>query len=706
MVNFTTKANLFVSAALILFIWGCKQKKDYDPKNHRVSKDSVALWLTEAQKNDALLSNQKKGLLNKAFKYAEANYSDSVKTRAYSKISLAYKDLADTLWFKKINADLMVLALKIEDYQSLGEAHWDLGSLYQLSKPDSAYYHYKEAYQFFLRADLEEPAEYYPGWMLYAMAQVKNNNKDYVGAEKDVVKAISFFKDNGVENRLFDAYNLLGNIQTALNNFEKSLEYHHIAKSYLEKDSNKWFSQFVLNKNNIAMIHLRKGEYNKAIELFNELVGIDSFKTKEPISYARALGSLANAKFKNGDNNTDSIKQLLRQSNKMLDSMGEAYAKARNHEFMAEVLAHKKDTAQAIREALVSKELAETTNNNYRLLSTFELLSQIDRKKSAGHATAYFSLNKELQAQERSIRDKFARIQMETDEVIEQNEALSRQKKIWTSVAVGLLLLAIAVYVIINQRAKNQKLKFQQKQQENNQEIYNLMLAQQGKFQEGKQLEQKRISEELHDGILGQMLGIRLILTGLNERDDEASVNQRAELIEKLRELEEEIRTISHELNAASYQKIHNFILAIDDLVKSIGESAKINCSFTYDGEMDWDKLSGNLKINTYRIVQESLQNCVKHAKCENVLVNFETLDDNKLKVTINDDGKGFDINKGKRGIGLKNVISRVEKINGTLSIDSKIGSGTSVIVTFDKIYNSGTPVGELLGSSLAQQQI
>ncbi|UJH67569.1 ATP-binding protein [Allomuricauda sp. SCSIO 65647] len=700
----TTKTNLFFSAALILFIWGCEQKKDYDPKNHNVSKDSVALWITEARNNDALLSNQKKGLLDKAFEYAEANYSDSVKTRAYSKISLAFKSLGDTLRFKKINADLMVLARKIEDYQSLGEAHWDLGAMYKLIKPDSAYYHYKEAYQLFLEADLEESAEYYPGWMLYAMAQVKNNNKDYIGAEKDIVKAISFFKENEIENRLFDAYNLLGNIQIRLNSFDKSLEYHLTAKDYLKENATNWFGKFIFHKNNVAFTYLQKKDYERAKTLYDELIAIDSFQAKEPRSYARALSSLAYAKFKNGDKNTDSIKQLLRQSHKILDSLGDIYTKARNHEFMAEVLAHERDTAKAIQEALASKTIAQETNNNDRLLSTFELLTKIDGKNSAAHATAYFNLNEELQAQERSIRDKFARIQMETDEVIEQNEALSRQKRIWVSVAVGLLLLAIAVYVIINQRAKNQKLKFQQKQQENNQEIYNLMLAQQGKFQEGKQLEQKRISEELHDGILGQMLGIRLILTGLNEREDEASVNQRAELIEKLRELEEEIRTISHELNAASYQKIHNFILAIDDLVKSIGESAKINCSFTYDDEMDWDKLSGNLKINMYRIVQESLQNCVKHAKCDNVLVNFEALDDNQLKVTINDDGKGFDINKGKRGIGLKNVISRVEKINGVLSINSKIGKGTSVTVTFDKIYNTDMPTGELLGSTFAQQ--
>lgn len=702
MTEFTTRTNRPLFILLVIFLWGCQQKsKDSKAKNSL--QDSTALWIAEARTNDELSLEDKGELLQKALQYAQQRYADSTLTKAYSKISLAYKRLGDTAQFKKVNADLMALAKKVGDYQSLGEAHWDLGDFYKLSKPDSAYFHYKEAHHYFSEANLKNGAKDYPGRILYAMARLKHNSKDYVGAEKDIVQAITFYKENGFEHRLFDAYNMLANIQASLENFDKALEYHLLAKEYLTEKSNQWFGKYVYNKNNIAYTYFQKGDYGKAVELYDELVAIDSLKTKEPQSYAMALGSLAYAKFKNGETDTDSIKMLLDESDSILTKLGETFTKARNHEFRAEMLAHEKDTATAIQQALASKQIAEETNNNDRLLSTLGLLTKIDKKNSAKHASAYFNLSETLQAQERGIRDKFARIQMETDEIMEENVALAREIKIWSGVALAVFLLAIAGYVIYAQRVNNEKLKFQQKQQESNQEIYNLMLAQQGKFQEGKQLEQKRISEELHDGILGQMLGIRLILTGLNERDDEAAVNQRAELIEKLRELEEEIRTISHELNEASYRKIHNFIVAIDDLVKTIGESADINCSFTYDEDMDWDKLAGNLKINVYRIVQESLQNCVKHAKCRNVWVNFETADD-KLKVTVKDDGQGFNIQKGKKGIGLKNVISRVNKMDGTLKIDSEKGKGTTIRLVFDKKYSQDVAIGNLAGLNPLQQ--
>src|SRR5690606_24863227 len=108
--------------------------------------------------------------------------------------------------------------------------------------------------------------------------------------------------------------------------------------------------------------------------------------------------------------------------------------------------------------------------------------------------------------------------------------------------------------------------------------------------EEGKQLEKKRVSEELHDGILGQMLGIRLILSGLNTKTDDESVLKRSELLKKLQLLEEEIRTISHELSKAAQEKINNFIVSIEELVQTIRDSSKMKCFFKYDDRVDWDQ--------------------------------------------------------------------------------------------------------------------
>ena len=681
---FTIPRQLFCLFVLLLLVLSaCQHAADKSTFTGNQKADSVAIWVNWVNAHKHLPLPSRKDTLKKAFVYTTTKLPDSLQTKKLSQIAWAYKALGDTTSFKKLTTQLITLASDIEDYQSLGEAHWDLGDFQKLTKPDSTYYHYSKALKQFQQATLDDNVKDYPGRILYAMAQVKKNNRDYTGAEKDIVQAVTFFKEKKVNKRLFQAYNLLANTQNGLYNLNKALEYHEKARQYIQfRRPQNQYRDSVYNIKNIATAYIRNENYDKGIELLNSVLQTDSLKHRLPETYARSLASLAEAKFKRRDTDTYSMKALLKESDAILNSLDNVFDKARNREFLAEILAAEKDTSQAITQATLGMAIAKQTNNNDRLLTILKLLTKINTKNSAVHAKAYFDLNDSLQAQERNIRDKFARIQLETDEVLEENVQLAKGIRTWTGIAGGLLLFGIAVFTIITLRNINQKLKFKQKQQQANQEIYNLMLSQQAKLQEGKQLEQKRVSEELHDGILGQMLGVRLILSGLNENIDDASIAQRAELIEKLRNTEEEIRTISHELNAASYQKIHNFILAIDELVKTTEASGQLQSSFAYDNTIDWDALDGETKINIYRIVQECLQNSLKHAKCDKIMVSFRAEVKKCIKLCIEDNGRGFSTMKGKKGIGMKNIASRTKKLSGTISIDSKIGEGTKILVT------------------------
>src|SRR5690606_13768101 len=158
----------------------------------------------------------------------------------------------------------------------------------------------------------------------------------------------------------------------------------------------------------------------------------------------------------------------------------------------------------------------------------------------------------------------------------------------------------------------------------------------------------------------------------------------------KLQRVEEEIRTISHELSKASQEKINNFIVSIEELVQTIRDSSNMKCRFEYNDSIDWDQLSADIKINIYRIIQESLQNCIKHAKATEVDVVLEYTG-KQLNIIITDNGIGFDTKKGKRGIGLKNINSRLKKLNGIYDIQSQIGKGTKIITSIPYIMNKQT---------------
>jgi len=674
-------------AILAVLIWGCTKQSPKTEATTSPELDSIQDLVNIAKTAKELPLEDKKAYLNQAEEKTMALSNDSIKLEQLSKISLAYLKLRDSLNFRRSNQELIKLSQNAKSNKVLGYSNWDL-ALFLQSKGvmDSAMFYYRNALKSFEKMPVDSTSKSLRARMYYGMARVQDSYKDYLGGEISATAAIKIFDDLEDNYRLHSSYNVLGVLANGLGNTEKSIESYNKALEYLDKsnrpdkDKSRWFIQ-----NNIASVYLNAGDYEKAKNLYFQLINDKKLKQSLPSTYQKALGSFAYTVLKL-DNDAEQAEQLLNEAFVVNAEYGDLYDRARLNYYYAEVLAAKKDTLQAIAQAKESFEVAKETYNNDRMLDALRLLNGLDPANSKSYFEEYAQLSDIIKVEERTKRDKFARIRLETDQVIEANQILIKEKQVWIYFTALFITFGIGFLIIISLYVSNSQLKSKQRLQESNQEIYNLMLSQQGKFKEGKQLEQKRISEELHDGILGEMLGIRLILSGLNERNDQASIDQRTNLIEKLRLVEEEIRTISHELNHASYEKFHNFIVSMEDMINEIEKSSGMNCSFAYDKKLNWDNLLGDIKINAYRIVQESLKNCVKHAKSQNVSISFQSTN-GRLKLTITDDGVGFDPSRKKKGIGLRNIVSRVKKVKGVLDIDSRPGKGTSISVTMPAKY-------------------
>ncbi|NER11095.1 tetratricopeptide repeat-containing sensor histidine kinase [Muriicola jejuensis] len=469
----------------------------------------------------------------------------------------------------------------------------------------------------------------------------------------------------------------MGIASGALKEYDEALDYYRLAEDHLER-ANLSDRERASLENNIGLVYLDKGEYDSAKPIYEKAIRRDSLLNLNPSLYAKIMGNLAMTDFNLG--NLDSVEDKLYRSQYIQDSIGDQEGQSRNYYNLALVNKEIGRKADAFIFAGNARDLAREIDNNLRYMESLKLLAELDPENANTYNLEYIRISDSLQQEERRIRNKFERIRFETEETQSRNEQLARQRFIWAGIAAGLLLFAIALSIIVVQRIKNQRLRFQQQQQEANQEIFNLMLAQKQKVEEGKQSEQKRISEELHDGILGEMNGVRMILLGLNKKGDEAAISLREQAIEKLKGIQEEIRSISHELNDASYQKFNNFMNSIDDLLKNSCEPAGLHYHFSYDQDLDWDQLEGFTKINLYRILQESLQNCLKHAGATSIYVSFE-IEGSDIALTIQDNGRGFDTGKGKKGIGHKNIESRVKKIKGRWYLRSAPGIGTTVLV-------------------------
>lgn len=258
----------------------------------------------------------------------------------------------------------------------------------------------------------------------------------------------------------------------------------------------------------------------------------------------------------------------------------------------------------------------------------------------------------------------------------------------WLSlIAVILASVLFLLYLLSSQRAKNKELKFQKEQQEYNEEIYKLLLKQQTKLEEGRQEERARISGELHDGILGKLFGIRMNFGLLNLNAPGQVSAKYNHLLDKLQLTEEEIRQISHNLIREVSGSHLNFAKLLKQLVADYQNLTSAKIEFSFDENIDGELIDENIQINYYRILQEALQNVVKHA--EATLVNIKiTREQDVLLMEIKDNGKGFDIRKKVKGIGLKNMRDRMEKIDGMFTFKTS-AMGTDLLFRV-KIYKNG----------------
>lgn len=188
-------------------------------------------------------------------------------------------------------------------------------------------------------------------------------------------------------------------------------------------------------------------------------------------------------------------------------------------------------------------------------------------------------------------------------------------------------------------------------------------------FIKGEDQERQRISKELHDNIGSKLSYLKRFVS---DKFKDCEVTKTIDVICN------DVRNLSHAISPSDL-KIVGFESAVEDLSKNISAQTTINVAFkSYHFP---EILHDNTAIQLYRVVQETFNNIIKHANAKNIDVQLMG-HDNSISITIEDDGKGFNIYNEKSGLGLKNMNSRIHQIGGTISIDSQINKGTSVLIT------------------------
>jgi signal transduction histidine kinase len=209
------------------------------------------------------------------------------------------------------------------------------------------------------------------------------------------------------------------------------------------------------------------------------------------------------------------------------------------------------------------------------------------------------------------------------------------------------------------------------------QEILNQKIQEQKKITRAilnaQEMERNHIGQELHDNISQILASSKLFLSSAGQGNEVLKdlVKYPMELIDSSIQ---EIRLLS----SRHVTPLKNVDLRelVQSLLDGLRENTLIDTAFKYD--VDNRELNDDLKLNIYRIIQEQINNIVKHASSGKIDISVQA-EHNALHIEMKDDGKGFDVNMKRKGIGLSNMMNRIESFNGHMLIESSIGNGCLV---------------------------
>jgi two-component system NarL family sensor kinase len=293
-------------------------------------------------------------------------------------------------------------------------------------------------------------------------------------------------------------------------------------------------------------------------------------------------------------------------------------------------------------------------------------------------------------------REKRREIKQLEEEKSVVKEASKQQKIGLLTLGVALAAVLLALFFIVrdySHRMRVNKLLAAQKEEINQQKIRDLentlkietmqsMLA-------GQESERQRVAQDLHDSVGGLLAAVKIQLeTMLSKKPKRAQDDDWIKIKALLDETVSETRHIARNMQPSALLEF-GLVTALRDLTNRVHGEGVPHISFQHFGE--FADIDQEIALNCYRIIQELVQNSLKHAQATEIMVQINRTD-NQVALLVEDDGAGFDPESNKKGMGTDNVARRAHFLKGELSVQSAKGQGTSTVVTVPISETQGKP--------------
>ena len=630
-----------------------------------------------------LLGKQKRKFLDSLYKDVATVPNNEQGVKYLFDMSSEYYYINDFPKSLKISRDLLEIAIDKSDTLNIAKSYSFIGDTYAQDHKDSAYFYYQKAEKLYQIIGNDE----HMGKMSFNKAYVLFYEGNYLQSEIELSKALQLLKSNSNHELLYTFYNLMGCNLENLEDYDAALDYFEQAKNQLKMareagiNYNSYSNCDVAISINMANIYDKTYQYEKSITTIKPLI-TKELEDKWPNDYSIALGNLGYSMMKKGD--LRGVETMLHKSLNASIKHGNQTTTFYKLITLGEYYLTVKDTAQSLRFLKKSLFLGKKIKANSEIKLIYELLAKAEPHQDSYYKEKIIQLSDSLAIAQRKTNNKYARIAYETSVIEDQNKVLSKNNLYLITGSFILIVFFVVILVLRYWRNKRKELEYQRQLQEANVELFELLQHYQIDLNQAKVIEQNRISKELHDSVTNKLLGVHLVLKTLNESDDSDTKAKRKKYIEDIHAIENEIREITHDLRTEEMDSHFDFKMLLLNCVQQANEMGTTRFSLDCDAMIDWESVSGLIKITLYRIIQEALSNVTKYAEASECKVVISLKDKETIEVSISDNGKGFDRKAIKsQGIGLKNMKERAEKVNSNLSITTQVGVGTQIQCSF-----------------------
>ncbi|OJV52999.1 MAG: hypothetical protein BGO31_04405 [Bacteroidetes bacterium 43-16] len=318
-----------------------------------------------------------------------------------------------------------------------------------------------------------------------------------------------------------------------------------------------------------------------------------------------------------------------------------------------------------------------SASGNYKQAYTWEQesLKLLDSMKLKDKRLALYALESELKAKENEQASAGQRLQLDRSRY--------RFNLLLILSCAGIMVALVVfwnIYTNVRNKQRIHKNELDKLKQEEEIKALQAMIK-------GEEKERSRLAREIHDGIMVQFATIKMkmkSMPGIYETADAATFfhsDYYRQIVDQMEDATRDLRHTAHNLMPDMLLQ-GGLDAAITYFCTIVRKNTDIAVEFQKVGNINL--LSKEFELHVYRIVQELLQNAIKHSGATEILVQLALLSDTQFSLTVEDNGTGFDTRAPSGGLGMYSIANRLQVLNGNMDVYSEKGKGTSVSIEFE----------------------